>query len=440
MRSDAELSKLSVAELRKQIFWCGASLPSGHLEKSDLVAALRKHFVEGEQREAAKLAQKRQVHAGVPRPEPKPLNYDHKAPKEQQETVDLHILPEEELKRRIVAAGEEVPEGEVGKFWLVATLRNALRRQELLEKHLAEQVQAVSEADAATAMATLAAAGSAQAAQAACLGAVQVEAAAPSQPCRDMDADDLDDVFDDRDPSELSAKELRQRLRAYKARGEEKLRGLTEKHEFVTALREAMADWGLPQPRRPRQATRNGIGQVDCHPCPCEAEAQHQDAELKVHLDAEVVASMECDNVKSVEQEKILTKISHRLHDDGKSVADSVEAEADVGKTGSYNADSGGGASLSRTVVRCNADARFVKKRSMTCEVVVSDEEDEVCAISATPISLDAEDVEVCAVSPVVAKSAKRLRQIGDGSNSTDSEVVRVNQDAVGNVSTGMWL
>ena len=51
---EQSLESLSVGDLKKRLFWVGASLPDGHIEKSDLVAAVGKAEAEQEEKFATK--------------------------------------------------------------------------------------------------------------------------------------------------------------------------------------------------------------------------------------------------------------------------------------------------------------------------------------------------------------------------------------------------
>eukprot|EP00445_Apocalathium_hangoei_P024711 CAMPEP_0203924322 /NCGR_PEP_ID=MMETSP0359-20131031/64080_1 /ASSEMBLY_ACC=CAM_ASM_000338 /TAXON_ID=268821 /ORGANISM="Scrippsiella Hangoei, Strain SHTV-5" /LENGTH=323 /DNA_ID=CAMNT_0050852533 /DNA_START=89 /DNA_END=1057 /DNA_ORIENTATION=- len=259
MPAEEDPSNLSIGELKKQLRWLGASLPAGGLEKSDLVAALKKARAEKadqDRQKEEKVQQQRQekLQPGVPR-ESRPLDYEQKISKEKQEVVDLHVLSEEELRRRILSLGGSVPEGSVGKFYLVSVLKNVMKK----EAELAELAAARAEfADQEAVAAALDRApppppppppGSSTAQMPAPV--VEPLAAATARPM--AAAEDLT-PFDDRPPSELSAGELRRRLRAYGAFGEEKLLGLAEKHEFVAALAEAIVEQGPPPQPQPRAA------------------------------------------------------------------------------------------------------------------------------------------------------------------------------------------
>eukprot|EP00416_Gambierdiscus_australes_P043641 CAMPEP_0171113672 /NCGR_PEP_ID=MMETSP0766_2-20121228/83156_1 /TAXON_ID=439317 /ORGANISM="Gambierdiscus australes, Strain CAWD 149" /LENGTH=260 /DNA_ID=CAMNT_0011575901 /DNA_START=50 /DNA_END=832 /DNA_ORIENTATION=+ len=143
MLGGESLSKLSIAELKKRIFWCGASVPPGHLEKADLVAVLTKSLDERAERERERQqkaeqqkAEQQRAQCGAVRPDARPINYDKKLEGPEQETVDLHIQPEEELKRRIEELGGTIPEGKVSKFYLIALLKNCRRQQAEANAHV----------------------------------------------------------------------------------------------------------------------------------------------------------------------------------------------------------------------------------------------------------------------------------------------------------------
>jgi len=252
-----DLGKLSVGELKKQLFWLGASVPSGHIEKSDLVAALKAARLDRERHKSTEppskqqQRQQKQQQQGVLRPEPRPLDYDVKHSTEAKEVVDLHLLSEEELRRRVEEAGGTIPEdqGQVGKFYLVTLLRNLLRNppppKSADESGTCGQGEQITEAVAAPPPPPPEARP-----EGASIGQGGTVPHAPSAACSQPQ-----EPFDDRDPVELSASELKRRLRAYGAYGEMKLRGLSEKPEFVAVLREAIAERGRPpQPAKPRSS------------------------------------------------------------------------------------------------------------------------------------------------------------------------------------------
>ncbi|CAE6944502.1 rnf126 [Symbiodinium sp. CCMP2456] len=124
----ADLEKLSVADLKKRLFWAGASLPDGHLEKADIISVVKK--AEEEKAEKAAEADQKRVEEerGVPKPDPKPLDFDNiKCPDEEKQIVELHLLTEKQLRDRIEQAGHDVPKGEPSKHYLVALCRKAMK-------------------------------------------------------------------------------------------------------------------------------------------------------------------------------------------------------------------------------------------------------------------------------------------------------------------------
>lgn len=387
MPAEEDLSRLSVSELKKRLFWCGASVPSGHLEKSDLVAALTKALAEKAEKErkaAEQAEQQKKAQAGVPRPDPRPLSYDKKGTKDQQEVVDLHVMPEEELRKQIETAGGTIPEGSVSRFYLIALLKNAQRQAaELAAQAAAEAAEAEEqpppppppESD----------------------GAATAVSANP--PCGG-DAGTAEEVFDDKDPAELSAGELKRRLLAYGAYGEEKLKGLAEKPEFIAALREAIAERGAPpQPQRApaAQAPAQAPGGVAVRRPPArkpveisEEEAMAQMQELAAHLEAEEVcaaarageAAAEAAAPVEVADEPVPAAPARPLARTGRRARPNApEAPAPRRPAAAAAAPH---AAAART-------ARGKRKRPQG-EVLVSDGEDEVCAVGVAPIDLDGDE------------------------------------------------
>ncbi|CAE7870650.1 E3 ubiquitin-protein ligase [Symbiodinium microadriaticum] len=124
----ADLEKLSVADLKKRLFWAGASLPDGHLEKADIISVVKK--AEAEKAEKAAEADQKRVEEerGVPKPDPKPLDFNNiQCPDEEKQIVELHLLTEKQLRDRIEQAGHDVPKGEPSKHYLVALCRKAMK-------------------------------------------------------------------------------------------------------------------------------------------------------------------------------------------------------------------------------------------------------------------------------------------------------------------------
>ena len=133
---EQSLESLSVGDLKKRLFWVGASLPDGHIEKSDLVAAVRKAEAEQEDKFAAKglgttgttgvgASGEQQ---GVLRPEPRPLDFESVAgtSAEEKQIIDLHLLSEAQLQEKIEQNGHDVPPNS-SKHYLVALCRKALK-------------------------------------------------------------------------------------------------------------------------------------------------------------------------------------------------------------------------------------------------------------------------------------------------------------------------
>lgn len=210
------LLKLSVGELKRRLFWAGGTVPAGHLEKTDLVAALLQA-----QRSAAspKTTAETPPPASVPRSAPaprRPVPCDPAQGKEQEQVTKLFVLSNEELKERILQAGGSVPEGEVSKHFLVAALRSALRKPD------SEGVPSPP---------------------------VIISQPPPPPPAgreEDVRRDDaVSDVDDSEDAASLSVAQLKRRLREY---GPEVLVGLSEKCELVAALENSRRD-GLPRKR-----------------------------------------------------------------------------------------------------------------------------------------------------------------------------------------------
>ena len=141
-----ELSKLSVSELKRKIFFAGAHVPAGHLEKSDMVKvlhdALQAQTKRIKQAPAQTQANNKDSHkksssSSLPasngqKPNSKPAKPKQEkseaelaAEKEQEEIVKLHLLDEQELRGLILEAGAELPAGTLSKHFLVTALRNA---------------------------------------------------------------------------------------------------------------------------------------------------------------------------------------------------------------------------------------------------------------------------------------------------------------------------
>eukprot|EP00438_Fugacium_kawagutii_P000582 Skav211996 [mRNA] locus=scaffold2069:143463:145088:- [translate_table: standard] len=97
------LESLSVGDLKKRLFWVGASLPDGHIEKSDLVTAVRKAEAEQEEKFAKKGTSA-----------------------EEKQIIDLHLLSEAQLQEKIEQNGHDVPPNS-SKHYLVALCRKALK-------------------------------------------------------------------------------------------------------------------------------------------------------------------------------------------------------------------------------------------------------------------------------------------------------------------------
>lgn len=433
---------MSVSELRRNIFWAGGAVPTGHLEKSDLVAALRKALVEKEQKEVekaekakkerdAKFEKYEKAYNGVPRADARPLNYEQKQPKEQQEVINLHVLSEEQLKERIVAAGGEVPEGEVGKFFLVSALKNALKLKEQLES----QVRQSADADAAAfAAAATAAPPPPPPPQAAADGTAAACSAAAKQKMPPPEEDE-GEPFEDIDPSKLSAKELRTRILSYGARGEEKLRGLSEKPEFINALREAIAEWGPPRQRKekPKDSKPPTTSAPVKPKVLSEAQQLKQMAELQAQMEADALGAAAdagqtaVDEAEKDEVVQVSQDVAAAAEKD-KPKEDERKEKTDRKRREKPAVDPAAGAAA-----RAARKERAAKRAKLTSGMVVSDGEDEVCAVAGPPIALEEED-DVCAVAPTGAtpgaKRARREKRGGDVSAPAASSTVAKSTDA----------
>ena len=122
-----------MSDLKKRLFWLGASLPDGHIEKSDLVAAVRKAEAEQEEKFAQKGLGRVEGRGdgdqpGVLRPEPRPLDFESVAgtSAEEKQIIDLHLLNEKQLQEKIEENGHDVPPNS-SKHYLVALCRKALK-------------------------------------------------------------------------------------------------------------------------------------------------------------------------------------------------------------------------------------------------------------------------------------------------------------------------
>ena len=130
---EKSLESLSVSDLKKRLFWVGASLPDGHIEKADLVAAVRAAEAEQEEKFAKKSCVGNGANGagsteqGVLRPEPRPLDFEAATGTvEEQQIVELHLLSEAQLKEKIEQNGHDVPSNS-SKHYLVALCRKALK-------------------------------------------------------------------------------------------------------------------------------------------------------------------------------------------------------------------------------------------------------------------------------------------------------------------------
>ena len=133
---EQNLESLSVADLKKRLFWLGASLPDGHIEKSDLVAAVRKADAEQEEKFAKKGLglnaggnEAATGQQGVLRPEPRPIDFEGVAGTlgaDEKQIIDLHLLSEAQLQEKIEQNGHDVPPNS-SKHYLVALCRKALK-------------------------------------------------------------------------------------------------------------------------------------------------------------------------------------------------------------------------------------------------------------------------------------------------------------------------
>eukprot|EP00931_Biecheleriopsis_adriatica_P064635 TRINITY_DN39387_c0_g1_i1.p1 TRINITY_DN39387_c0_g1~~TRINITY_DN39387_c0_g1_i1.p1 ORF type:complete len:479 (+),score=161.14 TRINITY_DN39387_c0_g1_i1:43-1437(+) len=139
MASDEDLTKLSVAELKKKLFWAGGALPSGGLEKEELLDAVKKALAEkAEQAQQAEQRKKdakfQEAEQGVPRPEPRELDFDQAAASERdKEIIELHLLSESELRERIEKNGHDIPDDCTSKHYLVALCRKAMKNPQAVK-------------------------------------------------------------------------------------------------------------------------------------------------------------------------------------------------------------------------------------------------------------------------------------------------------------------
>lgn len=378
-------AKLSVGELKKRIFWAGGVVPSGLLEKSDLVAALKTALVDKAERPKEP---KTQV---PPKQEPEPpkreawrdakeIDYDSataKVSNEQKEVVDFMVLSEEDLKKRIKAAGGNVPDGDCGKFFLVSALKLTLKEEAELKRKQEEE-----------------------------------ERNRPAPPTYAPPPGSLGVVvewFDNSDPAKLSAAELKMRLRAY---GDPFLvRGLTEKAEFIEALRTAVKQRG-PAPKRrgvaaPQPVAQN-LGEIGIH----EDEMMRQMEEMQANLDADearqaAVAASASDDADA----GAYTPTADATADATANAAAAPAAVAPVPHVETSASDARArrkdriaaaaakaAASAPPAGAKVNVESaasRAAKRRRLRGkEVLLSDSEGETCAVVASAVTLDEFDDE----------------------------------------------
>lgn len=153
-----DLAKLSIAELKKRLFWVGASMPSGHIEKTDLVhavklaeeASAKRPVFTSSTADTSVPGRPQQESARSTVPELSTTNRSSREDeKEQNEVVRMFLLSEEELKTRIKSAGGDLPEGDVSKHYLVAALRSSLQKQKQKESPSLPKPPPVLESDRA---------------------------------------------------------------------------------------------------------------------------------------------------------------------------------------------------------------------------------------------------------------------------------------------------
>jgi len=256
-KGQEDLAKLSVGEIKRRLRWAGAPVPAGHLEKAELVSALRvalqakaKSEQAAAQQGKAKTADPPKSSSTTPRPaesKPAPKPKDTAAIKEQQDTTKWFVMPEEDLKCLIVDAGGKVPDGNPGRHYLVAVLKNALKAKASTAAKLAEPVPTSSPC-AEPVMQTDKVIEEVAATPAEAPSAPAEEATPAAQPAPPPEPREWDP---DEDVSKLSAGELKRRIREY---DEALLVGLAEKSELVAALQKANAS-GPPPVRAPVNGT-----------------------------------------------------------------------------------------------------------------------------------------------------------------------------------------
>mmetsp|Transcript_27639 Transcript_27639/g.60837 ORF Transcript_27639/g.60837 Transcript_27639/m.60837 type:complete len:380 (+) Transcript_27639:74-1213(+) len=145
-----DLNKLSVSDLKRRIFFAGGSVPPGHIEKPELVAALQAALRSSKAKGPSSTAPPPKAKTSAPQPtakkatKPKPekSQAEKDAEKEQEELVKLHLLDEQELRARILEAGAELMPGDLSKHFLVTALRQAQKAK----KARGEAVQASAQA------------------------------------------------------------------------------------------------------------------------------------------------------------------------------------------------------------------------------------------------------------------------------------------------------
>lgn len=239
-QAEEDLSRLSVGELKRRLFWVGAVVPAGHLEKADLVAALKEAQVKAPSTSGNRSNSRTQDSdtkkpTASTRPGQRPgwtksQSDEFEGCKEEHDVVKLFLLSEDELKSRAITAGATIPDGDVSKHYLVTALRNALKNP-VDAKSQQAQVDSPS-----------APAGQTQSPPPPPPQTPPTSAPAPVVPAAPKESEAASNETakaETLDLASLPAGELKRQLRAIG--GERLLAGLAEKSELVEALRNARA-------------------------------------------------------------------------------------------------------------------------------------------------------------------------------------------------------
>lgn len=282
---DAEdFSKLSVGELKKRLRWAGASVPPGTTEKSDLVAALKAApgihraydpVIEQEKPkkpETPKVEEQSTKKLHQPKPVPK-LSH------EQEENVNFMVLSDEELQRRIKELGGRIPDGEPGKFFLVAMLKNLLKARPVQRS----EADLAAEAEMAEMERLLVEAAMEEEQKEAAAATPNrwdkpPEGAAVPPPPPPASASAAGAVQED--VSKLSTPALKRRLAEY---GKELLVGLAERSQFIIALQRAIAN--LPAPAATGVPVDISAEELEAQMAEMERAAQQQAEEPQPDID-----------------------------------------------------------------------------------------------------------------------------------------------------------